>query len=152
MDIDTNSSNTRDSDEVKKGSRLIEIGPGTGALTRVLYEKYKLMTAIELDQRSITFLTKKLPGLNILHEDVLQINWQTLSSHKQGRLKIIANLPYYIVSQVSSPFFLLIPDCDSKIPLIVSYVQIQVLFSLADAHDAIESAVLTMQYEVRIVS
>lgn len=104
------------------GTRVVEIGPGAGALTRVLYPKYPNMTAIELDQRSVNFLQTKLAGINIIHTDVLTVDWPSLASSKGGRLHIIANLPYYIVSQV--------------------------LFSLADSHKSIEQAVVTMQLEV----
>jgi len=104
------------------GTRVVEIGPGAGALTRVLYPKYPNMTAIELDQRSVNFLQSKLQGINIIHTDVLTVDWPSLASTKGGRLNIIANLPYYIVSQV--------------------------LFSLADSHKSIAQAVVTMQLEV----
>lgn len=104
------------------GTRVVEIGPGAGALTRVLYPKYPNMTAIELDQRSVNFLQSKLEGISIIHTDVLTVDWPALASSKGGRLNIIANLPYYIVSQV--------------------------LFSLADSHKSVAQAVVTMQLEV----
>jgi 16S rRNA A1518/A1519 N6-dimethyltransferase RsmA/KsgA/DIM1 with predicted DNA glycosylase/AP lyase activity len=109
-------------DESDLGHRVVEIGPGAGALTRVLFEKYPKMTAIEIDQRSVVFLQKKLPGIDIIHKNVLEVDWPELALSKGGRLKVIGNLPYYIVSQV--------------------------LFSLADSHRCIEKAVLTMQLEV----
>ena len=105
-----------------EGTRVVEIGPGAGALTRVLYPKYPNMTAIELDQRSVNFLQSKLAGINIIHTDVLTVDWPALAASKGGRLNIIANLPYYIVSQV--------------------------LFSLADSHKSVAQAVVTMQLEV----
>lgn len=110
------------SDNSEQGIRVIEIGPGPGALTRVLFPKYPLMTAIELDQRAVAFLGTKLPGLNVIRQDVLLTNWAELAANKGGKLNIIANLPYHIVSQV--------------------------LFSLADAHKTIHTAVVTMQLEV----
>ena len=61
-------------------------------------------------------------GLNVQHMDVLRTDWPQLAAEKGGCLNIIANLPYYIVSQV--------------------------LFSLADSHRAVDTAVLTMQLEV----
>ena len=41
---------------------MVEIGPGPGALTRVLYSRYPSMTAIEVDERAVEFLYEKLPG------------------------------------------------------------------------------------------
>jgi hypothetical protein len=49
-------------DTSAKGHRVVEIGPGPGALTRVLYQRYPDMTAIEIDQRAVAFLGEKLPG------------------------------------------------------------------------------------------
>ncbi len=104
------------------GNRVIELGPGPGAITRKLYEKYPSMSAVEIDQRSIAFLGEKLPGINVIHMDVLDCNWELMSKERGGKLSIIGNLPFYITSQI--------------------------LFSLADAHQSISQAVVTMQLEV----
>lgn len=80
------------------------------------------MTAVELDQRAVAFLGEKLPDVNVIHEDVLKFDWPQWAATQGGRLSVIANLPYYVTSQV--------------------------LFALADAHHAIEKAVVTMQLEV----
>jgi ribosomal RNA small subunit methyltransferase A len=103
-------------------NRVVEIGPGAGALTRVLTNRYSNMTAIEIDQRAVAFLNEKLPSVNVIRADVLDVDWQQLAQERGGRVSVIANLPYNIVSQV--------------------------LFSLADAYGAIDHAVCTMQWEV----
>lgn len=110
------------SEDSDNGCRVVEVGPGPGALTRKLHERYPEMTAIELDQRAVAFLGEKLPGLNVLHQDVLTVDWPALAHEKGGVVSVIANLPYYIVSQV--------------------------LFSFADSHKSINKAVVTMQLEV----
>ena len=109
-------------DDSAEGCRVVEVGPGPGALSRVLFVRYPAMTAIELDQRAVAFLADKLPGLSVRHQDVLTVDWPALALDKGGPISIIANLPYYIVSQV--------------------------LFSFADAHQSISQAVVTMQLEV----
>jgi ribosomal RNA small subunit methyltransferase A len=109
-------------DDSEGGHRVVEIGPGMGALTRVLMRKYPKMTAIEIDERSVRFLNEKLPGLNVLNQDIMKFDWGKLAVEKGGKLNVVANLPYYITSQV--------------------------LFGLADAHRAINKAVVTMQWEV----
>ena len=112
-------------DRSEQGVRVIEIGPGAGALTRVMHKKYPRMTAIEIDQRAIRFLKEKIPELSCIHTDVLAVDWHALASERGGKLNILGNLPYYITSQV--------------------------LFSLADHHSAIDTAVVTMQLEVKYV-
>lgn len=109
-------------DDSENGCRVVEVGPGPGALSRVLSVKYPSMTAIELDQRAVAFLGEKLPALKVIHQDVLEVNWAQLAEEKGGPISVIANLPYYIVSQV--------------------------LFSFADSHKSIRQAVVTMQLEV----
>lgn len=106
----------------KLGKRVLEIGPGTGALSRSLHPLYPKMNAIEIDQRAIAFLNEKLPRFRVMRYDVLQFDWQRYAQDVGGPVSIIANLPYYIVSQV--------------------------LFSLADASEHVELAVVTMQWEV----
>ncbi|KAL8426753.1 hypothetical protein Efla_006739 [Eimeria flavescens] len=54
------------------GSRVVEVGPGTGALTRLLYPVFPDMLAVEIDLRAISLLSQRIPGLQVLHEDVLQ--------------------------------------------------------------------------------
>ena len=115
-------------DDSVEGKRVVEVGPGPGALTRKLIDRYPLMTAIELDQRAVAFLGEKIPQLKVIHQDVLTVDWPAMAAERGGNINIIANLPYYIVSQV--------------------------LFSLADSHRSIDKAVVTMQLEVaeRIVA
>jgi 16S rRNA (adenine1518-N6/adenine1519-N6)-dimethyltransferase len=110
------------------GNRVVELGPGPGALTRKLYERFPKMTAVEIDQRAVSFLSEKLPDLKVLHMDVLKCNWADMANERGGPLRIIGNLPFYITSQI--------------------------LFSLADCHTSVIQAVVTMQYEVaeRIVA
>ena len=50
-------------DDSDKGKNVIEIGPGPGALTRVLHRRYPNMTAIEIDERAVEFLSEKIPGI-----------------------------------------------------------------------------------------
>jgi|MDTB01.2.fsa_nt_gb 16S rRNA (adenine1518-N6/adenine1519-N6)-dimethyltransferase len=115
-------------DDSDEGNRVVEVGPGPGALTRKLVDRYPRMTAIEIDQRAVAFLGEKLPQLKVVHQDVLTVDWPAMAAEKGGSINIIANLPYYIVSQV--------------------------LFSFADSHRSISTAVVTMQLEVaeRIVA
>lgn len=78
---------------------IVEIGPGTGALTKLLYEKIGPFTVVEIDKRVINNLQNELPGLNIINDDFLEINLSELSQ-KQKKLRIIGNIPYYITSSI----------------------------------------------------
>jgi 16S rRNA (adenine1518-N6/adenine1519-N6)-dimethyltransferase len=108
--------------------RVIEIGPGTGALTEFLYQKFPNLLAIEVDKRAIEVLNEKIPDLEILSEDVLKVDWSTLFENTNAKAVVVGNLPYYI----SSP----------------------ILFSVLDNRSLFERAYFMVQKEVaeRIVS
>jgi 16S rRNA (adenine1518-N6/adenine1519-N6)-dimethyltransferase len=96
------------------GDQVIEIGPGTGALTTPLHARYPDMVAVEVDPRAIEVLKKDIPGLHILHQDVLDVDWGELKDRESGignledgqpktdsrKLSVIGNLPYYITSPI----------------------------------------------------
>ncbi len=101
---------------------VIEIGPGTGAMTALLMERYERFAAIEIDQRAVEHLKESLPGLDVRQADVLEVDWAKLASELGGDVTVIGNLPYYITSQI--------------------------LFSLIDGRRAVSRCVLMMQLEV----
>jgi len=79
--------------------RIVEIGPGTGALTRHLVSRCKHLTLIELDTNLFTMLKDEYASadaVNIIHDDILKTDWKPfLPVHK-----IVGNLPYNISSQI----------------------------------------------------
>lgn len=81
------------------GHRVIEIGPGTGLLTEKLLERCDDVVAVELDQRAVEVLAEKFPELEVIHQDVLDADFQQLSIGKE-KTHAVGNLPYYITSQI----------------------------------------------------
>lgn len=76
---------------------LIEIGPGTGALTFPLLERCTELTAIELDRDLIPLLqqnSKPHGKLHLINSDILQIDMSALDLKPPFRL--VGNLPYNI--------------------------------------------------------
>lgn len=88
-----------DSVVAQPGDRIIEIGPGTGLLTEVLLEWFEDVVAVELDQRAVEVLEQKFPDLNIIHKDILEVDFKELAIGKD-ETHVIGNLPYYITSQI----------------------------------------------------
>lgn len=73
--------------------RLIEIGPGGGALTKFLFPKYSgRLAAVEIDKALVPGLRSKFPGLEIVNGDFLQADLAKLAG--PGRTAFIGNLPY----------------------------------------------------------
>lgn len=79
--------------------RLIEIGPGTGALTSWLTKKYNDLHVIEVDERAIEVLKQQVPDVHIHQKDVLKVDWSEILSDKNDNF-VVGNLPYYITSPI----------------------------------------------------
>ena len=84
-----------------QGKKIIEIGPGKGALTNeILNRKPKLLSLIEKDSRLVEELKKKYYKndiIKIYHADVLNIDLKKIITN--GSI-IFGNLPYNISSQI----------------------------------------------------
>ncbi len=83
---------------------VVEIGPGLGDLTKNLV-KYKDMTAYEVDTDLIGILESKFAiemkegRLKLIHTDVLEA-WDKQKTLHDGKYDLIANLPYYIATNI----------------------------------------------------
>jgi len=84
----------------KKSDSILEIGPGEGALTELIYPIVKEMVAIEIDPMLIEHLKnqKSLKGLNIVHGDVLLQDIESLPV--KNLVRVIGNIPYNITSPI----------------------------------------------------
>ncbi len=81
----------------RPGEKLIEIGPGQGAITFPVLQRCKKMSAIELDRDLVELLaeTHRPHGeLTLISQDALKTDLSAFGSD----LRIIGNLPYNISS------------------------------------------------------
>jgi len=83
---------------------VIEIGPGSGAVTELLLERFNNVKAIELDQRMVEYLSEEYPGLEVIHKDVLEYDW-SIHKDEDRNIHVMGNLPYYITSQIMFGLF-----------------------------------------------
>ena len=122
------------------GQAMVEIGPGLAALTQPLVERLGHLTVIELD-RDLAVRLREHPHLNVIESDVLKVDFRAVSaaltdkpsaphsassslrsSHSDGKLRVVGNLPY----NISTP----------------------ILFHLLDQVDVIEDQHFMLQKEV----
>jgi len=85
----------------RDGDRLVEIGPGQGAITLPLLRVHPKMTVIEFDRDLIAPLTaaaEPLGELTIVNRDVLRVDFTELADGQPIRL--VGNLPYNISSPI----------------------------------------------------
>lgn len=97
-----------DGSGVTKNSLVIEIGPGTGALTLPLAERAGRLVAVELDERMLEGLRVKtfsLGNVEIIHDDILKVDLKALvrrelEEYGLSDVRIVGNLPYYITTPI----------------------------------------------------
>jgi 16S rRNA (adenine1518-N6/adenine1519-N6)-dimethyltransferase len=91
--------------DLKVGDIILEIGPGTGILTQELAKKAGKVIAIEKDYKMVEILketAKNLRNVKISQGDILTVgNWGLGIGDSY---RVVANLPYYIVSPVIRKF------------------------------------------------
>jgi 16S rRNA (adenine1518-N6/adenine1519-N6)-dimethyltransferase len=96
----------------RPGDRLIEIGPGQGALTWPLLQRCGELTAIELDRDLIPMLQQKSTRygkLQLINADILEFDLASLGGEQMIRL--VGNLPY----NISTPLMFHVLDSIAQI-------------------------------------
>lgn len=105
---------------IAPGDRVVEIGPGFGALSTAILETIPTFTAIEKDPELARFIREEHPEINLIEGDFLKVPLEPLVA--EGRIAVLGNIPYSITSPI--------------------------LFRLLDNRHLITSATLMMQHEV----
>jgi 16S rRNA (adenine1518-N6/adenine1519-N6)-dimethyltransferase len=85
----------------RPGDRLVEIGPGQGAMTFPLLDRHGALTAIEFDRDLLAPLTEAARAhgeLTLVHADVLDVDFTALAG--DGMLRLVGNLPYNLSSPI----------------------------------------------------
>ncbi|MGR0278001.1 16S rRNA (adenine(1518)-N(6)/adenine(1519)-N(6))-dimethyltransferase RsmA [Marinomonas dokdonensis] len=82
----------------KKGQRIVEIGPGKGALTEGIISVTERMDVVELDRDLIPILKVNLfryPDLTVHEADAMKFDFASLATDDQA-IRVVGNLPYNI--------------------------------------------------------
>jgi 16S rRNA (adenine1518-N6/adenine1519-N6)-dimethyltransferase len=111
-------------DEIKPipGEKIVEIGPGKGALTEKLVERGGDILAVEIDKRVIDDLKAKFPTVEFIQGDFMEIDLKDLFRKSGRKIRIAGNIPYNITSPI--------------------------LFKLIENNEITDDAVLMVQLEV----
>ena len=104
---------------------IVEIGPGTGALTGMLVKRSGYVEAVEIDARLADKLRRSIPAenLSVVTADALRVDWVKLltrtksklhsvspDDQNRSRVRIVANLPYYISTPIIEKLLILPPN------------------------------------------
>lgn len=104
--------------------QVLEVGPGTGVLTKYLLKKnFDKFVAVEIDRESAAFLRLNYPqlGEGLIEADMLRMD---IAGLFEGQFSVIGNFPYNISSQI--------------------------LFRVLENHDQVNEAVGMFQKEVAV--
>ena len=90
-----------DAANLEVGDIVLEIGPGTGALTKEILDRGAQVIALEADLRAIeslneTFAVEIAAGQLIIHHHDARVIDPTGFGLKHQQYKVVANIPYYI--------------------------------------------------------
>ena len=99
---------------------VLEIGPGFGALTKSLAARAKQVVSLEIDRTLIPILNVTLencPNVRVICGDVMRTDLPSLINEAFGEtcpsIRVAANLPYYITTEVLTKLMRELPQAKS---------------------------------------
>lgn len=98
---------------------VLEIGPGFGALTKPLARRARQVVALEIDETLLPILSVALEhadNAHVVQGDVMKTDLHALVEASFGKgcsLRVAANLPYYITTDVLTKLILTLPEAKS---------------------------------------
>lgn len=130
-----------DNANISKEDIVVEIGAGAGFVTEQLVKHAKKVIAIELDEDAISVLKKiDAPNLEIIHQDILKTDLSELLVKPGEKVKIVANIPYYITSPIIAHLLGEIDDLNNKNRSVIKDIILMVQFEVAQRIVATEKS------------
>ncbi len=120
---------------------ILEIGPGKGVLSRLLFEQYNdAVYLCEIDERSIEYLKNLFTSFHrqIIHKDILQLDLASYFNGKQ--VSIIGNFPYNISTEIIFKML----EHRNQVPVMLGMFQKEVAKRLAATHNNKEYGITTI--------
>ncbi len=124
---------------IQPDETILEIGPGTGILTRALLDAGARVVAIEKDRRALSVLQEKFSAevaagkLVLQYADILETD-RTAFGLRDGQYALVANIPYYITGAILESFLEHEPRPNRMVLLVQKEVAQRIV-----AHDKKES-------------
>jgi 16S rRNA (adenine1518-N6/adenine1519-N6)-dimethyltransferase len=128
--------------------RVIEIGPGTGALTQALLDLHADVTAIDIDPDMVRILRSRpeLQRAQIVQADALAFDYEAFANGKPWRMT--GNLPY----NIATPLIMQLIEMRTGPEMLVVMVQREVAdrFSARPSTPAYGSLSVAVQYAMQV--
>lgn len=133
------------SSNISEKDLVIEIGPGIGSLTEKLIDTGAKIISFEIDRDMGEILEDRFQGISnfqLIMEDILKvdINKYIEESKVEGKVKVVANLPYYI----TTPIIFKLLENAQKVEEIIVMVQDEVANRITSKEKGKEYGVLTI--------
>ena len=141
--------------DMPNDSNIVEIGAGMGTLTEVLAKNFKRVVSFEIDKT----LTEKLQGLEndyqnltVVFGDILEQKMCDIEKVFNGeKYFVVANLPYYITSQIIFKFLFESQELDSMFVMVQKEVGERYCAKSGSKEYGIPSVMLGVFAETKIV-
>ncbi len=94
--------------DITKEDTVLEIGPGIGTMTQYLAEAAGHVIAVEIDKNLLPIYEETLAdydNVTIINNDILKVDIHELIKGKAEKVKVVANLPYYITTPIIMGLF-----------------------------------------------
>lgn len=109
--------------DIDNKTLALEIGPGIGSMTRELAVRAAGVVAIEIDKHLIPALNDNLSGysnISIINQDVMKADIDAIlceykEKYNTDKVKVVANLPYYITTPIIMRFLEEIKGIDTLV-------------------------------------
>ncbi|MCY4652058.1 MAG: 16S rRNA (adenine(1518)-N(6)/adenine(1519)-N(6))-dimethyltransferase RsmA [Dehalococcoidia bacterium] len=115
--------------QLKEEDEVLEIGPGKGALTRILVHRAHKLVAVELDPDLSNALSERFAeyeNFTVLNRDALEFD---PAEYFTDRYKVVANLPYYAATPIIRKFLASEPPPKSLVVMVQKEVAINIAAS-----------------------
>jgi len=113
---------------------ILEIGAGLGFVTERLVQSAKKVVALEIDKDAIKVLNQNLSkydNFTLIEQDILKTDITTLLFEAE-KIKVIANIPYYITSPILAHLLGEIDDINYKTRKMISEINLMVQLEVAN--------------------
>lgn len=125
--------------------RVLEIGPGHGALTTLLAERFPRLVAVELDGALAAGLRRRVgdqPGFEVIQADALEMPLERFGAEQPWQ--VVGNLPYSVATPIVRRFL----PCHGLATQLVVMVQLEVAGRLAAPPRSGARGLLTVEREL----
>ncbi|MGH2567578.1 MAG: 16S rRNA (adenine(1518)-N(6)/adenine(1519)-N(6))-dimethyltransferase RsmA [Bacteroidota bacterium] len=80
---------------------VVEIGPGTGAITKYLLQGAKTVLGVELDKRAAAFLRDSYgDALTVLQANIVELDLHAVARDYSKPVRVVGNIPYHLTSEI----------------------------------------------------